>query len=344
MSFNADDPLAGILSDGSDDSFFDDNILSKKKPVKKKDTAPSVSDKKNTLFDLDELSKTKTNDNTFLSSKGYDVNVEPRKILSKIENKSLSPAPMKRTFSKDNINITKEPKSNTMTTEYIQSPMKANISKKVEKIDILGDLLQDKKSTKFLEKRKSSQSLLDDILGGPTLKTPVSRPAISTKNQDIDFDSIIEKSESKQTLTSSIASKQILSKLEHKPETSRASQPKKKSDDWLGIFQEKEESIEEEKDVPSWLTSGKTKRAEKEIKTVSEPERVDETNIEEKEKPSDKEDIQVNSVNFEVRDDVTAGMAMCLQQQEAQLMVALQLKAQDEKLAAMQCEFLICAS
>ncbi|XP_045514246.1 fas-binding factor 1 homolog [Pieris brassicae] len=329
MSFSADDPLAGILSDGSDDSFFDEDILSKKKPDKKKDIISSI-EKKNTLFDLDERQRTKPSDNTYTANKIKD-NVESQKTSSKIENKSVSPAAIRRSFSKEEIYFTKE-KPNATLPDYFQSPIKPNVSKK---IDLLGDLIEEKTIPKPLERGKSSQSLLDDILGGATVKTQISRPATSTKNQDINLDSVIGKNESKQTLISNIVP--TSSKQELKPDNSRTSKLKKKSDDWLGIFQESEESIKEDTDMPSWLTGGKTKKLEKETKST-EPvkESIVETHTETKE-ISNVETPQLKFLNLEVNDDLTSeGFTMCLQQQEAQLQIALQLKAQDDKLAAMQ--------
>ncbi|XP_047505478.1 paramyosin [Pieris napi] len=331
MSFSADDPLAGILSDGSDDSFFDDDILSKKKPDKKKDIITNI-EKKNTLFDLDERQRTKPSDNTYTSSK-INNNVESRKTSSIIENKSISPAAIRRSFSKEEINLTKE-KPNTTLPDYFQSPIKPNVSKK---IDLLGDLIEEKNIPKPLERGKSSQSLLDDILGGATVKTQISRPATSTKNQDINLNSVIGKSESKQTFNSNIGSKPTSSKQELKPDISRTSKQKKKSDDWLGIFQESEDTIKEDSDMPSWLTGDKTKKVEKEIKpTEPVKESIEETHTETKE-ISNVETPQQKILNLEVNDDLTTeGFTMCLQQQEAQLQIALQLKAQDDKLAALQ--------
>ncbi|XP_045485251.1 nuclease SbcCD subunit C [Pieris rapae] len=331
MTFSADDPLAGILSDGSDDSFFDDNILSKKKPDKKKDIITSI-EKKNTLFDLEERQKTRPSDDTYTSSKVRD-NLESRKDSSKIENKSISPAAIRRSFSKEEINLTKE-KPNTTLPDYFQSPIRPNVSKK---IDLLGDLVEEKNMPKALERGKSSQSLLNDILGGATVKTQISRPATTTKNEDINLESVIGKSESKQTLISNIVSKPTISKQELKPDNSRTSKAKKKSDDWLGIFQESEDTIKEDSNMPSWLTGGTSKKVEKETKsTEAVKESIEETHTETKE-IRNLETPQLKFLNLEVNDDLTSdGLTMCLQQQEAELQIALQLQAQDEKLAAMQ--------
>ncbi|CAK1544963.1 unnamed protein product [Leptosia nina] len=340
MSFNADDPLAGILSDGSDDSFFDDDILGKKAPTKKKESTITF-EKKKTLFHIGESQNPKPSENSFTSKKinstESNKNSKERVTGNTLGNK-LSPAPMKRTFSKDSININKELKPNTEKTEIIKSPLKSKVIKNLDKIDILQETNEDNKTVKPVEKGRSTQSLMDDILGGPPFKISASRPNTSTtaKNQDTDFDSLIGKSESKQTLISSKASKSVPSKLESKQDV------KKRSDDWLGIFQDKDDDLqEEESSMPSWLTGKKPKEVTKERKTESEHVKPDKKETVKEGKIVDNI-TKLDNVNpihnkvFENDNDVTLGAAMCMQEQEAQLMVALQLKAQEEKLAAMQ--------
>ncbi|XP_045495998.1 trichohyalin-like [Colias croceus] len=362
MSLDLDDPLAGILSDGSDDSFFDDDIMGKKKLSKKKDTV--TVDKKKALFDLDGIQATKTAKNLSNevkdifepSNKDKEINLASRKPSFKIDNNSKtisSPAPMKRTFSKDSIPQTKDYSN---PDNFARSPSKTKITgKSVEKLDLLDDLLEDKKSIKT-EKGKSSQSLLDDILGGPSLKSSginQQKQTTSVKNSDVDFDSLLGKTESKQTSNNTSKHSTSQKKEIKDVENTKLKQvkPKSSTDDWLGIFKDKDEAVDEdEADMPSWLTGGvkkkktdqkpkpavesteETKVPETETPTIQKEEYVSkDRKLEELVKPEQKSTLEITN------DDVTLeGAALCLQQQEAQLMVALQLKAQDDKLAAMQ--------
>ncbi|XP_028178328.1 fas-binding factor 1 homolog [Ostrinia furnacalis] len=350
MSFNIDDPLAGILSDGSDDSFFDDDILGKKKPVKKKGTP--TPEKKSALFNLDvdkpstSISEAKK-DSLFDLGKPDVKSDEPKASSFK----PVSPAPFKRTLSKESVKFdSKKP------VETAKSPAKAKISASADSLDILGDLNFDTKKDagqKSIEKGKSSQSLLDDILGGSSVKTPsstqITRPATAAKSQEFDFDSILGKSESKP----SVSSKNVPSKQPAKTEKPKDVAPKKKtSEDWLGIFQDKEEN-EDATDMPSWLGGGdskkkkaantETKEPPQKAKEVAKEEERDVVTEKEKVKESVVEPMQtINPMLKPVElqgsnEDLTAeGAAMYMQEQESQLMVALQLKAQEEKLASMQ--------
>ncbi|XP_038206231.1 protein hook homolog [Zerene cesonia] len=365
MSLDLDDPLAGILSDGSDDSFFDDDIMGKKKTSKSKDTA--TVDKKKALFDLDSIQATKTNKNISnevkdifeSSNKDKEINLASRKASFKIENNSKtisSPAPMKRTFSKDSVSQNND---NNKLDNFVSSPSETKMTgKSAEKLDLLDDLLEDKKSIKT-EKGKSSQSLLDDILGGPSLKSSSNQQKNTAfvKNSDVDFDSLLGKTELKQTLLSNNTTKPLISQKKEIKDVENTKvkqvQPKSSTEDWLGIFKDKDEAVvEDEADMPSWLTGGvkknKTDRKAKPVvelteetttkapdigtHTVQKEEYVSKDGkLEELMKPQQKSTLEISN------DDVTLeGAALCLQQQEAQLMVALQLKAQDDKLAAMQ--------
>lgn len=355
MSFNIDDPLAGILSDGSDDSFFDDDILGKKKPVKKKST--TTPEKKSALFDLD-IDKPKP------ATSSSEAKKDPLFDLGKPDLKSdeskttsfkpVSPAPFKRTLSKESVKIEKKP------VETAKSPAKPKISASADSLDILGDLNFDTKKDagKPIEKGKSSQSLLDDILGGSSSKAPSSsqtnRPATAAKSQEFDFDSILGKSESKATVSSKSVSQKQVTKTEKPKDV--APKKTKTSEDWLGIFQDKEES-DDVSDMPAWLGGGDSKKKKNiDADTKVAPQKVKETMSEEKREVRDveaKEDTKpkepvvepierlnptLNPIGPQAsNEDLTAeGAAMYLQQQESQLMVALQLKAQEEKLAAMQ--------
>lgn len=356
MSFNIDDPLAGILSDGSDDSFFDDDILGKKKPTKKKTTP--LAEKKNALFDLGTSDKP--------TPQPKDSQKEFSSTDLKIDKpKSPSPATFTRTVSKESIKVQKSDSKSKLDFDKIglgKSPAKVKPTTSAESLDILGDLIPEtkKETAKPLERGKSSQSLLDDILGGSSTKTggssQAARPVTAAKSQEFDFDSFLGKGETKQTTTSS--TKTTVQKAVVK-ETKKEPQIKAKtSEDWLGIFQKEnqEEDVEEEDTgMPAWLGGGDTKKkktVKKEEKSVPKPK----AKVEEKQHEDEiqKEIEQVypqfdsklehlakmatsNTVMEGTNEDITTeGAALYLQQQEAQLMMALQLKAQDEKLAAMQ--------
>lgn len=354
MSFNLDDPLAGILSDGSDDSFFDDDILGKKKPAKKKDT--SMAGKKNALFDLEETDKPKTAG--VLESKKealFDLRGDTKKIPATIEARA-SPALLKRTVSKDSFKIPQtEAKPKQFDTS--KSPVKPKVSASADKIDILSEFGSEPKS---LGKGKSSQSILDDILGGPSTKpgsSQASRPPTTTKSQDFDFNSFLGKTDSKTPKTALLKSN---AKSDIPKEVTKKEEPRKKAGgDWLGIFQENEAAADEDNaEMPSWLVSGDTKKKKPEAKKVGQPEaealrephRI-ETASEEMEQ-KDVRQVVIEEVIPKVvmpsmpsilqgsTEDITAeGAALYLQQQDSQLMVAMQLKAQEERLVAMQGKF-----
>ncbi|XP_034831112.1 uncharacterized protein [Maniola hyperantus] len=354
MNFNIEDPLAGILSDGSDDSFFDDDILGKKKPPKKKETP--TAERRNALFDIGEpVTQTK---NTKAEDKDLFGDESLKRDSSYNEVKSAqkaSPTHFKRTTSKDSIKINQTEVKTKLLNEKIEvakSPAKSKPSTNIDKLSILDDPKKD--PMKPLERGKSSQSLLDVILGGPSLKSGAStqstKPAPAAKKQDFNLDSILGNTEPK------TASSQIESQKPVKIEPPKDIKPKKgkSSDDWLGIFQEKDEVIEEDDtdDVPAWLGGGDKKK-----KSVNEPsgktKPTKQLHLEEKLKVEvetnkttvdsnvDKvmnADFTPNVPNLDInQEDLTMeGASLYLQQQESQLMIALQLKAQDEKLASMQ--------
>ncbi|XP_026499225.2 fas-binding factor 1 homolog [Vanessa tameamea] len=348
MNFNLDDPLAGILSDGSDDSFFDDDILGKKKPQKKNESI--ISEKKNTFFELGDQ-KLQTNlpkSQDLLGDKSLqkDAAVEEK---SKPDNlKATSPAPFKRTVSKESI---------FQQMDASKSPAKPKLVTSAD--SVLNDLgIHSKKDTnKSLEKGKSSQSLLDDILGSSSNKTggsnQTTRPTIGGKKQQFDLDTFLD-SESRQTGSSTakveIQKPKINKKTENVKEVEKLKKMKS-TDDWLGIFQEKDSLMEEEEEednVPAWLGGGGQKKKKNIKESKIETQQIDE---EQKEDPKTTEQTPKNTANVEnhiqnvtanvsnldfSQEDITMqGTALYLQQQESQLMVALQLKAQDEKLAAM---------
>lgn len=365
MSFNLDDPLAGILSDGSDDSFFDDDILGKKKPAKKKTTP--IAEKKNALFDLGNGDNDKTNSKQSEDKKEslFDLGPSDSKKISVIDDVKTSKSDLtkspsfRRTLSKESIQIQGTDAKNRLVLDKLdvtRSSAKTKISSSTDKLDILGELTTDTKKETFkpLEKGKSSQSLLDDILGGSSTKTGSSshptRPATAAKSQDFDFDSILGKKESKPP------SQKVQQKQSAKVEIPREETVTKKaksSEDWLGIFDDKEEHNEEEEDggMPAWLVGdskkkkpGETIKKSKEAtvhEPPSKPKEQEQAELVENIRPEPKTDpaqfVPRSSAYQSSNEDITAeGAALYLQQQESQLMVALQLKAQEEKLAAMQ--------
>lgn len=376
MSFNLDDPLAGILSDGSDDSFFDDDILGKRKPAKKKSTP--IAEKKTILFDLGDGDKhTPTSFNERKDSL-FDLGISDSKKVSAVEQDKTSktdnvksPGSVKKTVSRESIKVLTEPKTKPAAEKYdpISSPAKSRVSASADKLDILGDLIEPKKDiAKPLERGKSSQSLLDDILGGP-VKTGGSiqgtkAPTTVTKSQEFDLDSILGKNELKQTtaLSKNISHKQNVKVEAPKEDTTKKPKP---SDDWLGIFQNNDfDKLEDDAGMPAWLVgdSKKNKKpVDKEVKTAKEDA------VKEKPKEIREEEGITKSVSGIVKDseprvdlnleqltktippanilrvsneDITAeSAALYFQQQESQLMVAMQLKEQEEKLAAMQSKY-----
>ncbi|XP_045766693.1 cytadherence high molecular weight protein 2-like [Maniola jurtina] len=357
MNFNIEDPLAGILSDGSDDSFFDDDILGKKKPPKKKETP--TAERKNALFDIGEPI-TQTN-NTKAEDKDLfgDENLKRESSYNEVKSaQKASPTPFKRTISKDSIKINQNEAKTKLLTEKIEvakSPAKSKPIMNVDKLNILDDAKKD--PMKPLERGKSSQSLFDDILGGPSLKsgtsTQFTKPTTAAKKEDFDLDSILGNTEPKTT------SSKIESQKPVKIEPPKDIKPKKgkPSDDWLGIFQEKDEVMEEDDtdDVPAWLGGGdKKKKAvnepsmktkptkqshpEEKPKSVVETDETNKTTIDSNIDKVMKADFTPNAPKLDInQEDLTMeGASLYLQQQESQLMIALQLKAQDEKLASMQ--------
>ncbi|KAI5637136.1 hypothetical protein NE865_10186 [Phthorimaea operculella] len=379
MSFNLDDPLAGILSDGSDDSFFDDDAIGKKKPAKKKTTP--ISEKKNALFDLGDGDNEKTKPTEKKKESTFDLGVSAVNKTSapSEDTKSAkpditkSPTPFKRTVSKESIRFAEpETKSVSDNKPYSLSKSPAKTKASTDKLDFLDDLIDTKKDTvKPLEKRKSSQSLLDDILGGPPSKSTssnvTSRPVTAGKSQDFDLDKIIAKTDSKQTLASTKnAPQKQNSKAELAKEETKKAKP---SDDWLGIFQNKDMDADEEDDpgMPAWLVGdSKKKKADtkdskpakqSETKETAKTPEPSQENIPRSEHPVDPmEQLRYTATVPTIpampvlpvmpsmatrahgsNEDITAeGAGLFLEQQESQLMVALQLKAQEEKLAAMQ--------
>lgn len=373
MSFNLDDPLAGILSDGSDDSFFDDDILGKKKPAKKKTTP--IAEKKTLLFDLGDGDKQKPANLDERRDSLFDLGISDSKKVSAAEedkifktDKVKSPGPVKKTVSRESIKVLTEPKTKPAAEKYdpIPSPAKSRVSASADKLNILDDLIEPKRDiSKPLERGKSSQSLLDDILGGPPNKTSkliqgAKPPTAATKSQEFDLDSILGKSEVKQSTVA--PSKNISQKQNVKVETVKEDTTKKQksSDDWLGIFQNKDDDDgEDDVGMPAWLIgdSKKKKPVDKEKIAVKEdtlkdkpkeitvePEKTESISLTVKEKEPQLDlnfehltkTISPTSILRASNEDITAeSAALYFQQQESQLMVAMQLKAQEEKLAAM---------
>lgn len=358
MTLNLDDPLAGILSDGSDDSFFDDDILGKKKLPKKKTTP--VLEKKSSLFDFKNTEEQKSTVSISESKKEalFDLGGDNKNNSDEIKApKTTPPTNIKGTISKESFKI---PSVDTKlkTLDVIKSPAKSKVS--ADKHDILSEIGSDKNElTKTLEKGKSSQSILDDILGGTSGKASGSshptKPTTVAKSQDFDFDSFLGKADSKPKNVSKPSSKHSIKadppKSDKNPKQENTK--KKPSDDWLGIFQEKNEFTEEASGMPSWLVGADAKN-KKEEKPQHDAKEIPQVEIErkipeEREKEVHKVDnppivehfSKVAIAPFSVlqgnNEDITSeGATLYLQQQESQLMVAMQLKAQEEKLAAMQ--------
>jgi Fas-binding factor 1 len=366
MSFNLDDPLAGILSDGSDDSFFDDDILGRKKPAKPKVTA--TPEKKNELFDI-EPDKPKPVSNVIIESKKsesvYDINKSGSfkvDVPKSTSFKAVSPTNFKKGFS--NTTSVKLDSKTKAFPDSTKSPAKPKITVSADSLDILADFNDSKKAksntSTTIEKGKSSQSLLDDILGGPSTKPPpkqINKPTTASKSEEFDFDSFLGKIETNKTTSSN---KTIAQKASVKPEKSvkeeKSQKKTKTSQDWLGIFNDDNE-IDGVADMPSWLggetKSEKTTEPEKVLEQPSkQPPMTKDNSTRTQEEPFKQNLVEeqltekikpINATVFPASNEdlTTEGAAMYLQQQESQLMVALQLKAQEEKLAAMQCKIIL---
>ncbi|KAJ0178168.1 hypothetical protein K1T71_005991 [Dendrolimus kikuchii] len=362
MSFNLDDPLAGILSDGSDDSFFDDDILGKKKPDKKKGATPTV-EKKSALFDLGDSEKAASNldiKKDLVFDLGGDI--KKSSIYDESQSKPTTQTTSKRIISKEPLKIeSSDIKSKPFNQlDLVKSPAKSKASTSVDKLDILSEFDEDKKgSTKIAQKGKSSQSLLDDILGIQPSKTSnssqPSRPVTAAKSREFDLDSFLGKSESKQSESSMKTIPQKQSNDTENTKEEKNKNKKKSSSDWLGVFQDNENDIlvDDGGDMPSWLTGKDSKKKNNDKNSTKEAikdNRVEEPDVNavkenEEDTKATQEQVQKPAVNElpnvsvmqQDNDDVTAeSTALYLQQQESQLMLALQLKAQEEKLIAMQ--------
>ncbi|CAG9088597.1 unnamed protein product [Plutella xylostella] len=361
MNFNLDDPLAGILSDGSDDSFFDDDIIGKKKTPKKKATTP-IAEKKSALFDL--------GDTEDVSSKKPQNAMERRDSLfglgdsvpiaedvkPPVRTESKSPAPFRRAVSKESIDFASSESAAKLKT-VPKSPSRPKPAA-IDKLNILGEMgtasVED--NPKTVDKGIKSQGILDDILGGSSSKLGTNlsqntRSSAAAKSQEFDLDSILGKSESKLNIASNKPSKQNVKPEIPKQEATskKVSQPKKKSsDDWLGIFDTKKTEDEEDDAMPSWLLGDKAPKKKRDDQ--QEPPSIapkPQTPVKEQKEVGRMEEIpkelglnvmvpSSNLLHASNEDITTEGANLCLQQQESQLMVALQLKAQEEKLAAMQ--------
>ncbi|KAH9641695.1 hypothetical protein HF086_005141 [Spodoptera exigua] len=354
MSFNIDDPLAGILSDGSDDSFFDDDVLGKKKSTRKKST-PNL-DKKNSLFDLKDTDKPKPVAST----------LDKKDSLFDIDSKK-SPTPFKRTVSKESIKFSQsDPKVKVGLDkpDTSKSPAKPKPSASAEKLDILSELGGTRKeSSKIIEKGKSSQSLLDDILGGPSVKSAgpsqAGRPVTAGKGQEFDFDSILGKTETKPSASSkSLPQKPVKENVKEDKEA--PAKKAKSSEDWLGIFQDKDDGnddLEDEAGMPSWLVGGDTKKKKAENKkSTAKPEPVKDkpkpTPAKEERPEAEEPHAEANKDNETVEqmvkfnpvstpnvlqgstEDITAeGAALYMQQQESQIMKESQRVQREAALA-----------
>lgn len=373
MDFNLDDPLAGILSDGSDDSFFDDDVLGKKKPAKKKETTP-IAQKKNDLFDLgggepkpkSTSVSSERKDSLFglgdADTKKVIQTDEDRKPSVSVKRDIPSPAAPIKTPITPELNTLNSPEFRDKSDAVKPSSKLKTSASFVDKLDVLGEEANTKKKElpKPLEKGKSSHSLLDDILGGSSSKTGGSaiqtRPTTAAKTE-FDFDSLLGKSESKQTLlsTKTTIAKQTTKVEKPKEAAKKEAPPKKKSSyDWLGIFNDTNKDENEEEDdtgMPSWLIGGDTKKKkQKEERKTPVPPKAE---TPEPEKPIAEGNLPQfpnsdfvllskgvgSSKSLPAGDEDMSAEALYLQQQESQLMVALQLKAQEEKLAAMQSMF-----
>ncbi|GBP54278.1 Fas-binding factor 1 [Eumeta japonica] len=363
MSFNIDDPLADILSDGSDDSFFDDDILGKKKSTKKsnfneKKVTTTSTDKKNSLFDLEDETKAKKT----VGKDNFDKTEANTPIIPR--------SPFKHTQSKFSDSIQSSEINKPLTKqslhkpETVKSPANTKSNNSVDKLNVVDDKSIDTNKEISIEKGKSSQSFLDDILGGPATKTGISsqasKPTTTEKDEEFDFNSILGTSDTKPT-NPQINKKTQKGNAKSDNLIKEKGQPKKlkSSEDWLGVFQSTNETEESDNTgMPSWLLGTDTKK--KKSEKVTTPKAIEnetlhnptETivaqadinkNINKLEYPLsnnkilEQSSVHVPTTMFSSQDDVTTeGAALYLQQQESQLMVALQLKAQEEKLAALQ--------
>jgi hypothetical protein len=328
------DPLGDILSEDSDDSFFNDDKYKSTKT--KSHQIVNIEAKKSDLFGLTEEPKSSTIAKLqTLPSIQPEVNKPKHDWLGLGKSDSATPIFFEEEAVRNELksvsNITKEP------------PV-------LEKLNFLDEL-----DLSEINKRKSRENLskesfsLDDLLGKKS-QTPIKisetvtssgyTPSVSVKSVARKIDKPIGSFKVKPEL------KEVSrAELEKSTPTIEASK-RQKSKDWLGLFGDESDNM---------LTEAKKEKSTKFsdlLKEESTPIDIKSTKVVDDRDdrlnesfPNEYKHIQMdfNNLAEKLVPNIDMGVnieqqsaTLCLQQQESHLMVALQLKSQEERLVAMQ--------
>lgn len=404
IDFDLDDPLGDLLSDNSNDSFYNDD---KSKPATRTQLSSrdaSLDKKKSNLFGLDDdpprAAAVLPNKEMKSNPSGGDwlglVETPAESRINIIQRPSTSPG-IKQNIDKQNVNSSGD----------LQSTIK-NKTSFPDSLNFLDDFgLSDTEptpaATKHPAKSINKSSRLHDILGKSTssskrqetpptaklenpntstgyspssfLSTPISKNVrLSSSSSKLDVERSLPEAKPKPIKAESAIE---LSKPVKK-DASSTSRRQRGNTDWLGLFPEDDlnakDSLEPKEEIkqnnlPDWLKPVESKQSEEVVSKQSEatnqpkpqpPENVVESGHLATSNPgninamySDLTSLMAKQMNIpEVlgtgsnlnllnnSDLEQQSAAICLQQQESQLMVALQLKAQEERLAALHGEFI----
>ncbi|XP_077290981.1 uncharacterized protein LOC143914590 [Arctopsyche grandis] len=385
MDFDANDPLGDILSDDSNDSFFnDDKYKSSQKPKPQQ----SISVKKSDLFGLE----TDQKQNDFKSDSLKSV-IKTKPVddwLGLGESKTATPVVEKKTnveiksVTSSNIQKQKDDVSNVQKTSK-----QSTFGDELNFLDELGlsDEITSLGSVKKSEKTTKTSLSLDELLGRTSNPVAIKKDNTATSSTSYTptaSKSVPLKKEIGGGVNESITRNKPLSKeLEEtskqinqpripiqtvKKETVGAMARRQKANtDWLGLLGDSgddilDESTDKNETLSDLLvqTEKKGKKTDKEAssKIVQSKENVEieakSNKIEDKVNLNGKLDQTLNEMDIHVKipvmpdyinnqltglssnmDIEQQSAAICLQQQESHLLVALQMKAQEERLAAM---------
>lgn len=393
IDFDLDDPLGDLLSDNSNDSFYNDD---KGKPATRTQLSrdASLDKKKSNLFGLDDDPPPATvvhpnKDVKSNPSRGDWLGLVETPTESKIniiQRPSTSPG-IKENADKQIVNSSGD----------LQATIKRTKSSFPYSLNFLDDFgLSDTEPTpdaiKPSAKSANKSSTLDDILGKSTSsfkrqETPptakVENPNTTTGYSPSNFLSVpISKNVRLSSSSSKLDMEKSLTEAKPKPikaesaielsksvkkDASNISRRQRGNTDWLGLFPDDDlnakdplESKDEIKqnNLPDWLKPAESKQSEEVMSEVmNQPKAQPSENVVESghlatsnmnAMYSDLTSLigkQMNipellgtgsNLNLLNNSDLEQkSAAICLQQQESQLMVALQLKAQEERLAAL---------
>lgn len=377
-----DDPLGDILSDDSNDSFFNDDKYKKKTPVS------DIGAKKLDLFGIESgpksteslnIGKDKSNDDWL----GLDVN-EDKNILQsdtkRVETKFVSSVPSQKPLDSD-------VKSTLSVQKIIKPTIQANQS---DPLEFLGDLKPVTSGNVRKPERNTKEILdLDELLGPRNQSDTFNKPALTNEKKSVslaNYTPTFSNAPKREILNSEpepkprlkTAIKEVIEKPKqvnepkiflnpNKPESKEnliSNRRQKVGNDWLGLLSDTHDDfIESNLDKTESLSNLLAKSG---IEEKSLP--LKEENVPDTEKPIEKNtvshkqsDVTGATEKYSIEMDNRFGKialpelmnnpvlsmasnidieqqsaAVCLQQQESHLMVALQMKAQEEKLAALR--------